>query len=124
MAELSVVGRIIQVLPIESGVKKNGDTWRKQGYVLETTESNYPRKIYFTFFNDRIEQNNLHVSDLIKLQFDIESREWNERWYTDIRGWRAEKVSDSNNIGPQPTETMSTSNNAFPIDDDNEKLPF
>ena len=43
---MEVVGKIIQVLPLQEGVGRNGNPWKLQGYVLETIE-NYPRKVHF-----------------------------------------------------------------------------
>ena len=51
---MEVVGKIIQVLPLQEGVGRNGNPWKLQGYVLETIE-NYPRKVHFEVFGeDRI----------------------------------------------------------------------
>ena len=91
MADLTIQGKIIQVLEPQGGTSRAGNAWRKQEYVLETAD-NYPKKVCFHFFGDRIDQNPLQIGDFITLYFDIESREYNGRWYTDIRGWRAEKT--------------------------------
>lgn len=90
---MEVVGKIIQVLPPQSGVSQAGNHWKKQEYVLETEDA-YPKKIFFDFFGDRADQFPLAINDRVRLSFDIESREYNNRWYTSIRGWKAEKVSD------------------------------
>ncbi|MDE6628355.1 MAG: DUF3127 domain-containing protein, partial [Muribaculaceae bacterium] len=68
---------------------KAGNAWKKREYVLETQET-YPRKIHFDFFGERADQFPLNVGDVIKLSFDIESREYNGRWFTSIRGWKSE----------------------------------
>ena len=72
------------------GVSKAGNQWKKQEYVLETLDS-YPKKVKFDFFGDRADQYPLEVGDVITLSYDIESREFNGRWYTDIRGFKAVK---------------------------------
>lgn len=84
-------------LPLQQGTSRNGNNWMKQEYVLETNEA-YPKKVHFDFFGERANQYNFEVGDVILLSFDIESREYNGRWYTDIRGWKAEKV-DPNAAG-------------------------
>lgn len=83
-------GKIIAVLPLQSGTSKAGREWKKQEYVLETHDS-FPRKVKFDFFGDRVDQFPLAIGDEVTVSFDIESREFNGRWYTDIRGWKAEK---------------------------------
>lgn len=91
---MEVKGKIIQKLPLQSGTSKAGNQWSKQVYVLETHDS-FPKKVCFDFFGDRVSQYPLEVGDEITLSFDIESREFNGRWYTDIRGWKAEKIDAS-----------------------------
>jgi len=87
---MEVSGKIIAVLPPQGGMSKAGREWKKQEYVLETHDS-FPRKVKFDFFGDRVDQFKLNIGDEVTVSFDIESREFNGRWYTDIRGWKAEK---------------------------------
>ena len=87
---MDIKGKIIQKLELQSGVSKAGNNWKKQEYVLETLDS-YPKKVKFDFFGDRADQYPLEVGDVITLSYDIESREFNGRWYTDIRGFKAVK---------------------------------
>ena len=84
---MEVTGKIILALPEMTGVSKAGNPWKKREYVLETFES-YPRKIHFDFFGEKADQFQLQVGQNIKLSFDIESREYNGRWFTSIRGWK------------------------------------
>ena len=88
---MEITGKIIQKLEPQSGTSKAGNAWKKQEYVLETFDS-YPKKVKFDFFGDRADQYPLEIGDTITLSYDIESREFNGRWYTDIRGWKAEKT--------------------------------
>lgn len=87
---MEIKGKIIAVLPEMSGTSKAGNPWKKREYVLETLE-NYPKKVHFDFFGERADQFPLNLGDFITLSFDIESREYNGRWFTSIRGWKAEK---------------------------------
>ena len=89
---MEVVGKIILKLPLQSGVSQAGNNWKKQEYVLETEDS-YPKKVHFDFFGDKADQFPLNVGDRVRLSFDIESREYNGRWYTSIRGWKAEAAA-------------------------------
>ena len=85
---MEVVGKIIQVLPIQEGVGRNGNPWKVQPYVLETLDQ-YPRKVHFEVFGeDRIRTNPCAIDQLVTVSFDIESREFNGRWYTSIRAYR------------------------------------
>lgn len=86
---MEVIGKIIVALPETTGVSKAGNAWKKREYVLETQESR-PHQIFFDFFGDRADQFPLQVGQVIKLSFDIESREYNGRWFVSIHGWKAE----------------------------------
>lgn len=97
---MEIKGKIIQKFDLQSGTSKAGNPWKKQNYLLETLD-NYPKKIYFDFFGDRADQYPLNVGDMINLSFDIECREYQGRYYTDIRGWKAEKL-DANAPASQP----------------------
>ncbi len=90
---MEIKGKIIQAFPQVEGTSKAGNPWKKREYVLETQET-YPKKIFFDFFGDRADQYPLNVGDVINLSFDIESREYNGRWFVSIRGWKAEPATD------------------------------
>lgn len=92
---MEVIGKVIMAFPEASGQSQaSGKPWKKREYVLETQEQ-YPQKIFFDFFGDKADQYPLQVGQVIKLSFDIRSREYNGRWYTSISGWRAENVDDN-----------------------------
>ena len=79
------------MLPLQEGVGRNGNPWKLQAYVLETLDQ-YPRKVHFEVFGeDRIKQNPCEIDQLVTVSFDIESREFNGRWYTSIRAWRIQQ---------------------------------
>jgi hypothetical protein len=98
---MEIVGKIIQVLPEQGGVSKtSGKEWKLQAYVLETQEQ-YPRKVHFEVFGeDRIKANPCQLDDIVTVSFDIESREFNGRWYTSIRAWKIQQ-------GVVTTETVA-----------------
>jgi len=99
---MEVVGKIIQVLPMQEGVGRNGNPWKLQGYVLETLDQ-YPRKVHFEVFGeDRIKQNPCEIDQLVTVSFDIESREFNGRWYTSIRAWRIQQGDTTQVAAPAP----------------------
>ena len=103
---MEIVGKIIQVLPVQEGVGKNGNPWKVQGYVLETQEQ-YPRKVQFEIFGeDRIKNNPCEIDQIVTVSFDIESREFNGRWYTSIRAWRVQQgdtTAQSAAVSAEPT---------------------
>ena len=125
---MEITGKIIAKLQPQSGVSKNGNNWSKQEYVLETQES-FPKKVHFDFFGERANQYNLEVGQMVKLSFDIESREYNGRWFTSIRGWEAETVDAAAAPAAAPFEPAATPGAVPPPpamqpSDPNEDLPF
>lgn len=87
---MEIKGKIIQALPEVSGVSRSGNPWKKKEYILETIDGAFPRKVHFTCFGDNADKIVLAVGQTATVSFDIESREFNGRWYTDIRAWKAE----------------------------------
>ena len=89
---MEISGKIIQVLPEQGGVSKtSGKEWKLQAYVLETQEQ-FPKKVHFEVFGeDRIKANPCQLDDIVTVSFDIESREFNGRWYTSIRAWKIQQ---------------------------------
>ena len=108
---MEISGKIIQVLPEQGGVSKtSGKEWKLQAYVLETQEQ-YPRKVHFEVFGeDRIKANPCQLDDVVTVSFDIESREFNGRWYTSIRAWKIQQgiVDSAAPVAVPAAEPMAT----------------
>lgn len=123
---MEISGKIIAVLPLQSGQGKNG-LWRSQDYVLETADQ-YPKKVCFNLFNDKIDKFPMALNEMVTVSFDIESREYSGRWYTTIRAWNVKKNTEgSTPEGNQAIPFQSSSNNSFGISEDSENitdLPF
>lgn len=110
---MEVVGKIIQVLPLQEGIGRNGNPWKLQGYVLETLDQ-YPRKVHFEVFGeDRIKMNPCEIDQLVTVSFDIESREFNGRWYTSIRAWKIQQ-GDTTQAGAIPAAAPAQAAPAAP----------
>lgn len=91
--ELSISGKVMDVLQEMSGEGRNGP-WRKRDFILET-QGNYPKQICMTQWGDQIDASPVQKGEMIKASIDIQSREYNGRWYTDVKAWRVEKESGS-----------------------------
>jgi hypothetical protein len=84
---LEITGRVIQLLPEQSGTGKNG-TWVRRDFVIETTEQ-YPKKVCFSGWGDKAAiVNSLQTGQNVNVSFNPESREFNGKWYTDLRAWK------------------------------------
>ncbi len=82
---MDVTGKLIKILPETRGESQRGP-WVRGGFVIET-EDTYPRQIAFTLFGeDRLAMlNSLVMNAPVIVTFSPESREYQERWYTDLR---------------------------------------
>ena len=118
---LEISGRLLKLLPEQRGNGKNGE-WVKQDFVIETTEQ-YPKKVCLSAWGDKVaDLHRVNVGDMLTVSFNVESREYNERWYTDIRAWRISANSGGAPAGmppipgeiPPPADSM----------EGNEDLPF
>ena len=85
---MELTGRIIAVLPANSGVSnRTGNAWMSQEYVIEVP-GQYPRKCVFRLFGeDRIKQFNIQNGEDLTIQFDIDAHEYNGRWFNEIRAY-------------------------------------
>lgn len=124
---MEVEGKIIIALPEQSGTSKAGNAWKKCEYVLETHES-FPRKVHFDLFGQKADQYKLNVGDEVRLSFDINSREYNGRWFTSISGWKVEQLGNAAS-GAAPAAGGQDFPPAPPVpdfsnDDPNDNLPF
>jgi hypothetical protein len=124
---LEIAGKLLQKLELQSGVSKTGSTWQKQEFVIETT-AQYPKKICISLWGDKTDMlNALQIGDTIIASFDVESREFNGKWYTDVRAWKIEKqgiqaTSSSPNAAPAYPENMASSDSFY--DSAIETLPY
>lgn len=112
---MQLTGKLVQLLPVQTGQGKNG-TWKKQEFILET-EGTYPKKVCIAVWGDKADEKALQVGNTLKVDFDVESREFNGRWYTDVKAWKVEATGSA---------TLSE-NDAFGssfTDDTDEGLPF
>lgn len=99
--ELTISGRIFSVLPLQQGTSKAGKPWQKQEYILDTG-GQYPKKVCFSLFGDSITKFPLQVGQDVTVSIDIESREWNSRWYTEVRAWNVAYASQQPQLQAQP----------------------
>ncbi len=110
---MELTGRIIVVQEAKNGTSsKTGNPWMMQEYVIEVP-GQYPRHCAFTVFGeDRIKQLNIQMGEDITVQFDIDAREYNGKWYNDFRAYNVIRGQQI----PQSPSTIAT-----PVGED---LPF
>lgn len=135
---MEFTGKIIAVLPARSGqAKSTGNPWMTQDYVIEETIGQYPKRMCFNVFGeDKIKQFNIQEGQELTVSFDINAREYQGRWYNDIRAWAIAPYTPAAPVANPAINTFaaataqeapaSTSNTA-PFDnaaDNGSDLPF
>jgi hypothetical protein len=125
-------GRIIAVLSPKSGIgKATGNEWKAQEYVIESHEQ-FPKRMCFEVFGgDKIQQFSIQLNEEITVSFDIDARQWQDRWFNRIRAWKVERgvagtlSSPAINVDYTPTPQPSpTTNPEFMQGEANDDLPF
>lgn len=113
---MEVKGKVLQLLQLQSGMGKKGP-WKKQEFILET-QSQYPKKVCLSLWGDKVDQFNVAVGELLTVSVDLESREYNGRWYTEARAWKVDKENSENE--PPPADQEPFQDDGASTDD----LPF
>ncbi|BES63053.1 DUF3127 domain-containing protein [Dysgonomonas capnocytophagoides] len=113
---MNLKGKVIQLLPVETGAGKNGE-WKKQSIIIET-EGQYPKKVCVSLWGDKVET--VANGAAVDVSLDLESREYNGRWYTEARAWKVDAVGG--NSAPSQSATPQQSAPQQGGDDDN--MPF
>ena len=118
---MQLTARLIQLLPLQTGAGKNGE-WKKQDIILET-DGQYPKKVCFSVWGDKINVAQLQIGNQLIVDFDVESREFNGKWYTDLKAWKIELQGGEVVAQPQ-TALPSRPPIDLQMDDDADGLPF
>ena len=113
---MDLTGKVIAIMQPRSGTSaRTGNPWMSQEYVIEVP-GQYPRKILFNIFGeDRIKQFNIQAGEEITVQFDIDAREYNGRWFNDIRAYNIIRGQIAQTV-PQATPPFTPQQNAAPQD--------
>ncbi|WP_321519126.1 DUF3127 domain-containing protein [uncultured Bacteroides sp.] len=117
---MEISGKIIAILPLQSGTGRNGTEWKKQDYVVETHDQ-YPKKMCFNLWGDRIDQFTIQMGEEVTVSFDIDCREWNGKWFNDIRAWKIDRNSGAG-VNAQPMQQSAPVE--FTATDAKDDLPF
>ncbi|MDR6195159.1 DUF3127 domain-containing protein [Siphonobacter sp. SORGH_AS_0500] len=126
---LEIEGILQQVLPEVNGTSKTGNPWVKQDFVIETTEDQYPKKVNFSLWGDKVADFKQYTTgDKIKVSFNLESREYNGRWYTEARAWKVELVDNNGFVGGAGNQSSDIpsipASPLLPSDNGTDDLPF
>lgn len=90
-------GKVIHVGQPVSGTSKAGKPWSKQEFAIET-EGQYPKKVAFGVMNNKFAMN---MGDVVEIEVDAQSREYNGKWYTELTAWRCNNLGAAQNVQQQ-----------------------
>ena len=121
---MELTGKIIAVLPANSGVsQRTGNAWMSQEYVIEVP-GQFPRKCVFRLFGeDRIKQFNIQNGEELTIQFDIDAHEYNGRWFNEIRAYNVIRGGAAVAVAGAPAPAPAPAP-AAPAEDTGDDLPF
>ena len=86
---MEIAGKVERILPLVTGQGRNGE-WRKQEFIMEIP-GKYPKQVCISLWGDKIDEAQLKEGEEIKAMIDVSSREYNNRWYTEVRSWKIER---------------------------------
>jgi hypothetical protein len=116
-------GKLYKILPVQTGTGKNG-TWTKQDFIIETDDQ-YPKKVLFSAWGDKATDfDRYKVGDKLTVSFNAESREYNEKWYTELRAWKIEGGSGASSKPETNDELPGDVSTFTATSSDDQDLPF
>src|SRR6056300_1671583 len=124
---LELSGQVVKLLPEQSGQSQRGP-WKKRDFILETNEQ-YPKKVAITCWGEKVDEiSSLNPGTPVTVGINIESREYNNRWYTDIKAWRIETPTANQPAAQAPPVTENKPADDIVgmsfSEDDSDDLPF
>lgn len=122
---MKVIGKVIETKE-DSGTSKAGNTWKKKSFVVEYAEGTVTKYLTLELFGEkRIEENPFRKGQTVEVNFSVESKQWQDRWFTSCSAWsvvKADKDASEGIVDDQPT--LATVAAAMkPLDEDS-ALPF
>ena len=122
---LEVTGKITKILDLQTGTTQSGSEWKKQSFILETTET-YNNVYCFELFGEEKVENFLKfnkVGNEVKVDFNVNTNEWKGKYFTTLSAWKVFKATN------EMQEAVNKIDTAFETvtdikEGDNSDLPF
>ena len=134
---MEIIGKVVRLGNLTEGTSARGP-WRKQELIIETEEQ-YPRTVCLICWTNQIDEiQKFAPGQTIKAQIELSSREFNGKWYTDVRVWRFDPVGATTAPAAAPAQpaqqqpvmhqtppaTAPTTEYFPPAEDSVDDLPF
>lgn len=101
---MEIQGKVIAILEPQRFVSsKNGNEYVTTVFVIETP-GQYPKKVAMKVMGeDKFKQMGIIMGGTYNVSFDVESREWQGKWFTECQAWRAQRVDGTQEQTQQPS---------------------
>ena len=130
---MEIIGKVVAVLELQSGTSKKGSEWKKRDFVIETLDEKFPKKVCFTLFGDRADACPA-IDSVVNVSFDIDSHEYNGKWFNSVNAWKVEPAQAKQQAAPQqaapapqpsrPATAPVANSNPAPSNSASTDLPF
>jgi hypothetical protein len=125
---MDITGTLLKKLEPVSGEGRNGTKWKKQEFIIDLP-GDFPKKLCIASWNDKVDLDSFSEGENVRVYFDVESREYNGKWYTDVKVW---KMEHGETTTPAPSPKKEDTYSAPPtiqappltIEDEVDDLPF
>lgn len=116
---MQITGKVTGKQELESGTSNAGKTWQKRTFIL-TTDGQYPKDVAIGAFGAVCDVvSGLQKNQTVTAHIELESREYNGKWYTNVKAWKIEAGATSQTVQVSKPEPPPVQNNG--VDDD---VPF
>lgn len=117
---MEIIGILIKKEALEKGKNENGNEWQRITAVFQTVEQN-PKNVAVVFINNNVKNiTDKKIGVLYRVQVDSESRNYQGRWYTDLRGWKCSPAyqieEPAQETAPQTAEEQPNNNFEKPLE--------
>ncbi len=122
---IKFTGKIIDVLPLQSGTSARGNEWQCQQFVIEEINQQYPSKCVFQVFGaDKLMDFDIKNGEVLTVHLGINANKGKSgAWFNKLDCWKVERFGNNEDVSshtPQQTEPQQTDNQTK----DESNLPF
>lgn len=120
---MQITGTLVQKLEKIKGNTVKGE-WQKQEFIISVGDK-YPKQVCLSAWGERCDElKNIQIGDTVTAELELSSREYNSKWYTEVRAWKFLGVESNQAPKVQENTQQSTQSNSYPKEDEIDDLPF
>lgn len=103
---MEFTGKVIWMGEKRQGTSSAGKSWAAQEYAVQDAMQQYPKTVCFNVLGeDKIREFNIRLGEELKVYFDINAREYNGRYFNDVRAWKVERPNAAQTMQPAPQQS-------------------